>query len=549
MIYINDTLASIQIFCIGKPTHYRVSELETIEGSEWVTFPDSFIITYPTVTSKIYTLFIQVKSAVMESNIKIITFEKRDPYIQILLKTIILNNGDTSITTNVIPIVLQYDGIPTNYKLAVNPVEENGVINWDLYSSLPYNEFPNSVVVPETPGGTQKIWVKLIDDRSAETSLSSSIIYIPQILPSITSVIYPETTVQEQVLVSVIFTGGPTEYSCELSVNPPVWKSFSSDTFVLPIINIGSNTYTLILKNSIGISNTYQFTITYTPPVFGINSFTLNNGAASTQNTLLNLTLSFIGTEVPSELQIATSLSELDTALWVPYVLNPTYEVPNPGMSGPISVYLKAKSTEGTITDVVYDSIDYVFVTPPEVKMLGVNNDGTNLYRLLDGKYYSFARAQFATIFDMYDFNSGQKLDGWRVMNDTETVTEFGAAGENLGNNTTNLLPDPWKTRVNFYNNGTKFFYLGWYVPNGTYIVSFLFSLDTVSADTFANVGWIFRVNGNNQTVPNTNLYNNQNWIHSANIVVTDGKLKLAMSSSVINKNVGFNGIQIRKIS
>lgn len=549
MIYLNDTQASIQIFCIGKPTHYRVSELETMEGSEWVAFPDSFIITYPTDTSKVYTLFIQVKSAVMESNIKTIVFEKRDPYIQILLKAIILDSGNTSITTNIIPIVLQYDGIPISYKLAVNPIEENGTIDWNLYSSLPYNEFPDNITVPESPVGNQKVWVKLIDDRSAETSLSASIIYTPQILPSITSVVYPNNTVQEQVLISVIFTGGPTEYSCELSTNSPIWKPFSSDTFVLPIVGIGSNTYTLILKNSIGISNTYQFTITYTPPVFGISSFTLNNGAASTQSTLLNLTLAFIGTEVPSELQIATSLNDLDTALWVPYVLNPTYKVPNPGMSGPISIYLKAKSTEGTITDIVYDSIDYVFVTPPEVKMLGVNSDGTNLYRLLDGKYYSFVRIQYSTIFDMYDFNTGQKLDGWRVMNDTETVTEFGAAGENLGTATANVLPDPWKPQLKLYNNGTKFFYLGWYVPNGTYIVSFLFAQDSANADTFANTGWIFRVNENNQTVPNTNLYNNQNWVHSANIVVTDGKLKLAMSSSVINKTVGFNGIQIRKIA
>ena len=70
-IKIADTKATIQFDCLGAPTHYRVSESNDFTGAVWTSFVNQdLIIDYPLNEFKAYNLFLQVKSSVMESNIK-----------------------------------------------------------------------------------------------------------------------------------------------------------------------------------------------------------------------------------------------------------------------------------------------------------------------------------------------------------------------------------------------------------------------------------------------------------------------------------------------
>lgn len=122
-IQIMDTKAVVQFDCLGTPSYYRIGETSDLSGAVWTEFDNAeLIIEYQLGSIKTYNLFAQVKNSVMESNIKSIVVDRLDDYVTINLKVIILDSGNTETNTNNIPVILQYDGTPTQYKYALNPI-------------------------------------------------------------------------------------------------------------------------------------------------------------------------------------------------------------------------------------------------------------------------------------------------------------------------------------------------------------------------------------------------------------------------------------------
>lgn len=546
-IKIADTKATIQFDCLGTPTHYRVSESNDFTGAVWTSFVNQdLIIDYPLNELKAYNLFLQVKSSVMESNIKTVTFDRIDNYIAVNLKVVILNNGILETNINNIPITLQYDGVPEFFKYSLNPELLEGEVQWDVVEWIDFNSFPETFYIGGDDGD-KIIYILLKDERGAISENNSSIMFYNPAPPVLVDVSYENITVDGSVTITPEYSGIANEYSCELDGNNYIWKTFNS-SFDLEILEPGVNNYKLILRNQFGNSEPVDIQITYNPPAFDIGNVIINNGELDTDSTELSITFTTLGIESVSQYRISDNEIDLETSEWVDYFSQPLIYSINPQSSGTVSVYLQLKSDLDNISSIATNSIEYHAPGSSLVKIIGQSNNAAEDYMTFEGKTYNYSRLIYASKFDVYDYNSAEKLLDWKIMNDTETVSEFGGTGESTGGVMSSAFTEghPYRECQRWFGNDTKpWLYYGLYVPNGTYKVSFLVSFDdTSSMNAYSRS---LSVNGVDITLPDTPINGNTQFVDLGNHNVIDGKLKFILGVRD-NKAFGFNGITIEKL-
>ena len=173
---IHDTNINIHLNLYGIGLQYRISEnLEDLETSQWLDILDNTLNVPYNVTSQYgeVNIYVQVKNAYNESNIKQITVTYVDPYVPLELLNIILNNGTAYTNFNPFSVQFEYNGTPTHYRLSVNS---------DL-TDTPWQEYSTNIqytISPDTQG-YYTIYGQLKDDINNVTTitLSSQIQYIP----------------------------------------------------------------------------------------------------------------------------------------------------------------------------------------------------------------------------------------------------------------------------------------------------------------------------------------------------------------------------------
>lgn len=549
-IKIGDNFVRVQVECIGTPTEYKVSEDSTFDNISWVPFNNGdLIVDYPMTDFRDYTIYFQIRSSVMESNVKAITVEHVDQFIPINLKAVVLDGGSEFTEKTDIPIVLQYDGTPIYYKISIG---SSGVApNWANLPQQPFYNFPSTIKAPENSSSIVA-WVQIIDERNNTSNNSDHINYVKNEPPVLLDVNYPSTTTEQVVEIQPIYSGLPTQYSCELTGDPDVWRAFDVNIKLIELIMTidGANDYVLKLRNEYGTSNSISFEITYYAPDFNVSNLIINNGDAYTEETNLLLTFDVVGLENVTDVRVSLQENQIPNLPWVTYSGQPlSFDIGQQDSSGLITVYLQARSNQGNISSVVNDNIEYVIPNTIICRVMAQNNKvGTDKYAYENG-FYTYSRVQYGNRFEMWDYHSGERLTDWNIMNDSETEVEFGGAGKGFGNVASNVFLEdsPYNQYFRYYGNIDRpTAYWGCWVPNGKYSLQMLISssADEGYLDEFDRK---LIINGTEVVLPHKAMLNNTEFVQLGTFEVTDGKLKITWYV-LDNKAFGFNGINIEKV-
>ncbi|OJV37017.1 MAG: hypothetical protein BGO29_02610 [Bacteroidales bacterium 36-12] len=104
---------------IGTATHYRIAETETALASKyWTDVPVDMLASYVLSDGfALKTLFVQVKNAYNESNIRSIQIEYKDPYVPLVLKEVYINNDKAQTNERNVSVFFVKDGIPSHYRI------------------------------------------------------------------------------------------------------------------------------------------------------------------------------------------------------------------------------------------------------------------------------------------------------------------------------------------------------------------------------------------------------------------------------------------------
>lgn len=547
-IKVKDIKAIVQFDCIGTPTHYRISEVDDFSDTSWIAFTTSNLtVEYALSEIKIYTLFMQVKSAVMESNIKSMIIERLDTYVTLNLKVVILNDNKNT-NQDSIPITLQYDGIPIKYKLVINPVLENNVVNWDNYLWAEYDLFPTEITLTAPIPKENMVYVLLQDDRGVLSETFNTIQYYEPVAPTLINATYESTITNGITVVTPEYSGIALEYSCEFATAPLVWKSFDT-SFNLNLSVAGLNNYKLFLRNQYGSSDSFEINVTYNPPAFDINTMLINNNEIDTESNKFNITFTTVGIETVKYYRMGLTEAEVNAAEWLNYSNQPlVYTLLDTSISATVTVYLQLSSNIDNVSTIHSNSIN--FINPNSVLVQLINASDVADKLTYNNKYYTFSRSGYASVFDVYNYLTGNKITDWRIMNDAETIEEFGGAGQDLGfgySGNVYAVDHPYYTYGMWYGDQSKpRFYYGLYIPNGTYKVSFLIS----KSDDIGLINGKNRhlyINGTEITLPAISIKDNTTFVNLGTHTISDGKLKFIFES-LGGDSFGFNCIKIEKI-
>lgn len=107
---------------IGKVTHARIADTEEgVSQASWVAIGEDLSLPY-TITGDFgnKTYYIQAKNQYMESNVKSISLEYRDPYEPLELTNIYVNNDDAETTEPNVQVFFQLNGTPSHYRISEN---------------------------------------------------------------------------------------------------------------------------------------------------------------------------------------------------------------------------------------------------------------------------------------------------------------------------------------------------------------------------------------------------------------------------------------------
>lgn len=155
----NKNQIQVQLRCIGTPTYFRISEDPSFSGTIWQKFTNSRLkVTIDLPTVKEYLFYIQVKSSVMFSNTVELNVVKINTSVPILLKVIILEKIITEDGPVVVKCILQYNGTPVAYKVAITETEP-AIPNWQ---DIQWENYENLQDTLDIEIGQSTIWVHFL---------------------------------------------------------------------------------------------------------------------------------------------------------------------------------------------------------------------------------------------------------------------------------------------------------------------------------------------------------------------------------------------------
>ena len=247
VVFTNNVHLSLN--CIGIPTHYRIAENseEALLLEDWIAIDN--INSIPILLSANFgpkTLFVQVKNAFNESNVRSIGIEYRDPYMPLALTNIFINNDD-SVTFDVnVSVFIEKQGVPTHYRIAETS---------DL-STLPWIEFPspieNSVPFELSNTSGQKTVYMQLKDATTETAIKVDTIEL-NVDVALQSVVIENRT-DAVLTISTTYSGMPTHYRIAENsedIATSEWLPFTSSIeYTYSTLTDGIHYIYLQLKNS-----------------------------------------------------------------------------------------------------------------------------------------------------------------------------------------------------------------------------------------------------------------------------------------------------------
>ena len=168
---------TLKLYCLGRPTYYRVSEDSTFENDEWVKFTtNDYSINVALQTAKLYELFIQVKTFAIESYVVSVRISKFSNQIPVKLKSVIIENGALTTNKTSLFVRLQYDGTPTHFKFLLNPVLVSGEVDWGVAEWTPFSSL-ESIYVIDDVSQANSCYFLLKDANESLSEKVSTIIY------------------------------------------------------------------------------------------------------------------------------------------------------------------------------------------------------------------------------------------------------------------------------------------------------------------------------------------------------------------------------------
>lgn len=356
------------------------------------------------------------------------------------------------------------------------------------------------------------------------------------------------TTIVDSVRLSIAYTPSDTT---QTGVN---WSS--SDTSVatvdvtgnVTVLNAGSVTITATSKANGSISDSFITTCSVTQTSIPVTGLSISGGNNVNVGDSLQLSVSYTPANTT---QKGVNWSSSDPLIAT---------VDNTGRVTAL--------TAGSVTITATSSINNSISTDKliEVNTVSVGNatamlgeyswiDNNKVDHIYDGtanKYITNMNANGGTPIpnNIYDIERGEVLSGWSIMSNDEkkgyyeisTLDNWSdAPNQNATNPNYSIL---YKYQFAYKYGGTLYPILGYKVPNGNYKVSIL--AYTTEIRNFKD-GHL-EINKVEQTMPDLNLQNNQQWVEFPQIAVTDGKIVLRMWGNP-SKNVGLNIIKIEKLS
>lgn len=295
-------VVSIKITYSGTgATHYMVSENSDFSGASWIAYSSEFSYTLSDGFDE-KTVYVKLKnpygdSSVMSSKI---TYEEPD----LVLNSIVLNNGDSTTSNRSIKVKFNYTGFPTHYMISESPSFAGGT--WIAYSS-------NDIDFQLSEGYSSKtIYAKMKGNLNESSSKSSTIELVDTTTAILNSIVINngnEYSDSSTVSVKLNITNEATKYKIGKKSNLsdcPDWITLSGTT-VSYTSGVTNGTLTLYAKvaNDVSESDIKSDDIIIMLPV-EITGLTIANGAESFEGKTVPVSFT-ISEGVPDKYRLSES--------------------------------------------------------------------------------------------------------------------------------------------------------------------------------------------------------------------------------------------------
>ncbi len=284
---------------IGAPTHYMLSENSDFSGASWIGITDTNILqALPFTVSSGYgskTVYLKLKNAELESNIKSYTFNLVDPYVPLALNAVYINENAEKTDSLTNTVMFSFNGTPTHYRIAEGP-DMSGV-EWIAWTG-------NNVqyTFQSSAQGVKYVYAQLKDAVSESSVIVDSIDYgfPPEVLTYAVNGGVLETS-NTSIPVVTTFSGNITGYAIGMTTEElAVWTNSTAGSPLELSLNFNdkpSGNYNIMLKlrNTYGESSLHQVTLVFTAPALALSSVSVNDGAATTGTRAVTVDLVYSG--------------------------------------------------------------------------------------------------------------------------------------------------------------------------------------------------------------------------------------------------------------
>lgn len=218
--------------------------------------------------------------------------------------------------------------------------------------------------------------------------VDSSIVHVPLTLLSVFIDDDAAELEDTELSISYSYSGNATQYRIgeQADLSDAEWMNImpSPITYQLKDTRYGTKTVYMQLQNNSETSTILSDSINYSYKPLDLKSITINNGATSTWETVVSVTLSYTESSTTAEsYRAAESAAELETAEWIALV-NPFDFTLSEG-TGVKALYAQMRDNEGNITDIVSSSIELVEM-PQEITAISLQWPLNNFGYDDDGK-------------------------------------------------------------------------------------------------------------------------------------------------------------------
>jgi hypothetical protein len=140
---------------------YQISEDPEFVGAEWINITTKLNYTLSSGYGN-KTVFVKFKNLQGESNIKIVTIEYRNVYVELQLTQIYINNGLNETQDSSISILISKSGNPTHYAISEDATTINSAqVEWIAYPLT--GDTVNYTFVTSGVSEVKKVYLKLKD--------------------------------------------------------------------------------------------------------------------------------------------------------------------------------------------------------------------------------------------------------------------------------------------------------------------------------------------------------------------------------------------------